>query len=75
MAFIRVIIGVSRGPEGTSFEDGVFVVQLVFPMDYPMSPPKMKFVSEIFHPNGNYCYHIWSDCHVKMFLMCSVSRW
>jgi ubiquitin-conjugating enzyme E2 G2 len=40
------------GPEGTSFEDGVFVAQLVFPTDYPMSPPKMKFISEIFHPNG-----------------------
>ena len=53
MAFIRIMVGVPRGPEGTSFEDGVFVVQLVFPMDYPMSPPKMKFVSEIFHPNGN----------------------
>jgi hypothetical protein len=46
------ICHVFSGPEGTSFEDGVFVAQLVFPTDYPMSPPKMKFISEIFHPNG-----------------------
>ncbi len=42
----------SRGPNGTSFEFGVFVTRLHFPSDYPLSPPKMKFMSEIFHPNG-----------------------
>ena len=40
------------GPSGTSFEFGVFVTRLHFPTDYPLSPPKMRFVSEIFHPNG-----------------------
>ena len=39
------------GPENTIFEDGVFVAQIQFPKDYPLSPPKMKFVSKIFHPN------------------------
>jgi ubiquitin-protein ligase len=43
---------IPRGPSGTSFEFGVFVTRLHFPTDYPLSPPKMKFVSEIFHPNG-----------------------
>lgn len=42
------------GPEGTPFEDGVFVAELKFPHDYPLSPPKMKFVSEMFHPNGKH---------------------
>ena len=32
----------------------MFVAELNFPHDYPLSPPKMKFVSEIFHPNGKY---------------------
>lgn len=40
------------GPEDSSFEGGVFVTELVFPQDYPLSPPKMKFVSDMFHPNG-----------------------
>lgn len=31
----------------------MFVTELVFPADYPLSPPKMKFVSNMFHPNGS----------------------
>ncbi|XP_055585940.1 ubiquitin-conjugating enzyme E2 G2 isoform X1 [Uranotaenia lowii] len=39
------------GPEGTCFEGGVFTAKLVFPPDYPLSPPKMRFTCEMFHPN------------------------
>lgn len=50
------------GPEGTPFEDGVFTAKIVFPSDYPLSPPKMKFVSDMFHPNvypdGRVCISI-----------------
>ena len=42
------------GPEGTCFQGGVFVARLYFPPDYPLSPPKMKFITEIFHPNSKY---------------------
>ena len=41
-----------RGPEDSPFDGGVFAAELVFPQDYPLNPPKMKFISEIFHPNG-----------------------
>lgn len=41
-----------RGPEGTCFEGGVFPARLIFPPDYPLSPPKMKFTCEMFHPNS-----------------------
>eukprot|EP00794_Sanderia_malayensis_P017502 gene17502-19252_t len=50
------------GPEGTPFDGGVFTTRLNFPSDYPLSPPKMRFVSEIFHPNiypdGRVCISI-----------------
>ncbi|KAL5476213.1 hypothetical protein EMCRGX_G026129 [Ephydatia muelleri] len=50
------------GPEGTPFEGGVFTTELNFPTDYPLSPPQMKFISEMFHPNvypdGRVCISI-----------------
>ena len=39
------------GPEGTPYEGGFFRAILSFPLDYPQMPPKMKFISEIWHPN------------------------
>lgn len=41
-----------QGPEGTPFEGGVFPAELRFPKDYPLAPPTMKFLGEIWHPNG-----------------------
>lgn len=41
-----------QGPEGTPFEGGIFPAELKFPKDYPLAPPKMTFLGEIFHPNG-----------------------
>lgn len=43
---------VIQGPEGTPFDGGVFPAELKFPNDYPLSPPTMKFVGEMWHPNG-----------------------
>lgn len=43
-----------RGPEGTCFEGGVFPAKLIFPSDYPLSPPKMSFTCDMFHPNSEY---------------------
>uniref|UniRef100_A0A915NF60 Ubiquitin-conjugating enzyme E2 G2 n=3 Tax=Meloidogyne TaxID=189290 RepID=A0A915NF60_MELJA len=39
------------GPEGTCFEHGLFPAKLTFSEDYPLSPPKMQFLCDIFHPN------------------------
>ena len=33
-------------------EGGFFKAILSFPEDYPLMPPKMKFVTPIWHPNG-----------------------
>ncbi|KAH7552930.1 hypothetical protein BM1_07903 [Bipolaris maydis] len=41
-----------QGPEGTPFEGGVFPAELRFPKDYPLAPPKMKFITDMWHPNG-----------------------
>uniref|UniRef100_A0A671G5U3 UBC core domain-containing protein n=1 Tax=Rhinolophus ferrumequinum TaxID=59479 RepID=A0A671G5U3_RHIFE len=38
------------GPPDTLYEGGVFKAHLTFPKDYPLQPPKMKFIREICHP-------------------------
>jgi hypothetical protein len=47
-----------QGPEGTPFEGGVFAAELKFPKDYPLSPPTMKFLGGVWHPNGIFSYKI-----------------
>ncbi|VDO23002.1 unnamed protein product [Brugia timori] len=50
------------GPDETCFENGVFPARIIFPQDYPLSPPKMQFTCDIFHPNiypdGRVCISI-----------------
>jgi ubiquitin-protein ligase len=51
-----------QAPEGTPFSGGVFLTQLTFPPEYPMLPPELTFISEMFHPNvypdGKVCISI-----------------
>uniref|UniRef100_G1MXS5 Ubiquitin conjugating enzyme E2 G2 n=1 Tax=Meleagris gallopavo TaxID=9103 RepID=G1MXS5_MELGA len=59
---VNLFLSLSRGPEDTCFEYGVFPAILSFPLDYPLSPPKMRFTCEMFHPNiypdGRVCISI-----------------
>ncbi|KAK6202053.1 ubiquitin-conjugating enzyme [Pestalotiopsis sp. IQ-011] len=40
-----------RGPPGTSYEGGEFIVDVKIPNEYPFRPPVMKFDTKIWHPN------------------------
>ncbi|KAH8145522.1 uncharacterized protein LAJ45_10492 [Morchella importuna] len=40
-----------NGPTSTPFEDGLFLIQLRMPSNYPQEPPKATFKTKIFHPN------------------------
>ena len=33
-------------------EGGFFKAHLIFPREYPLRPPKMKFITDIWHPNS-----------------------
>ncbi|VDM37550.1 unnamed protein product [Toxocara canis] len=50
------------GPPDTLYEGGFFKAILDFPKEYPQHPPKMRFISDIWHPNidkdGNVCISI-----------------
>ena len=39
------------GPKGTPYDDGVFKLEIAIPERYPFEPPKMRFVTPIYHPN------------------------
>ena len=39
------------GKVGTPYEGGLYKGEIIFKEDYPFSPPKLKFVPPIFHPN------------------------
>ena len=39
-------------PVDTIWEGGVFKLKLVFTEDYPVKPPKVTFMTKIYHPNS-----------------------
>ena len=39
------------GKKGTPWEGGLYKGQIIFKDDYPSTPPKVKFVPPLFHPN------------------------
>ncbi|TRX90044.1 hypothetical protein FHL15_009145 [Xylaria flabelliformis] len=40
-----------HGPSGSPYEGGIFKLELFLTDDYPMVPPKIRFLTKIYHPN------------------------
>ncbi|KAM0752631.1 ubiquitin-conjugating enzyme [Meredithblackwellia eburnea MCA 4105] len=67
-------------PAETPFEDGTFRLVLTFEESYPNQPPKVKFLSKMFHPNvyanGELCLDIlqnrWSPTYDVAAILTSI---
>mmetsp|Transcript_27998 Transcript_27998/g.56395 ORF Transcript_27998/g.56395 Transcript_27998/m.56395 type:complete len:190 (+) Transcript_27998:50-619(+) len=54
------------GPQDTLYEGGIFNCKMIFPPTYPERPPKMKFVTPIWHPNGPDIQHSLHWCCTEL---------
>ncbi|XP_050361061.1 ubiquitin-conjugating enzyme E2-22 kDa isoform X2 [Nymphalis io] len=58
--------GEISGPPDTPYEGGTFVLEIKVPETYPFNPPKIRFMTKIWHPNvssatGAICLDILKD--------------
>lgn len=62
LRYFNVIIA---GPNASPYDGGIFKLELFLTEEYPMAPPKVRFLTKIYHPNidrlGRICLDILKD--------------
>lgn len=64
------------GPQDTPWEGGIFQLRITFSENYPDKAPRVRFTSEMFHPNvypdGTLCMDIIQDQWSPIHNICSI---
>lgn len=63
---LTLLHGEIPGPPDTPYSGGLFRLEIRIPAEYPFSPPKVKFLTRVWHPNvssqtGAICLDILKD--------------
>ncbi|KAL6709212.1 hypothetical protein ACN47E_002028 [Coniothyrium glycines] len=74
---------VMKGVAGTAYDGGVWLLSIRIPAQYPLSPPTIRFVTPICHPNidfktGEICLDLlktsWSPAYTVSTTMTSIHQ-
>ncbi|KAF2466068.1 ubiquitin-conjugating enzyme [Lindgomyces ingoldianus] len=74
---------VMKGVPGTAYEDGLWALSISIPPTYPLTPPAIKFITPICHPNvdfktGEICLDLlkssWSPAYTITTTLTSIHQ-
>jgi len=58
-----------------SSEGGFFRARLTFPTEFPLLPPKMRFITPMWHPNSAFLSALRHLTITETYILHSISRW